>query len=212
MGEVSTIGLDIAKSVLQVHGVDGAGAVVMRKRISRAKMLSARASACGSAPISATSNSRRRRLGIRSDRHLLTRRVQGARSTLAPHKQSASLKSGDKMRVISAFHRSSFEVEAKTIVGDRRTFISFESAKGLDTRGLTLKILTSSLRVEVDHANRPVLRHGAQPCRCALHMSAFDPKRTSRHGAKARIYIGLSIVVNRLNCEGNHAHQACASI
>ncbi len=39
MGEVSTIGLDIAKSVFQVHGVDGAGAVVMRKRISRAKML-----------------------------------------------------------------------------------------------------------------------------------------------------------------------------
>ena len=39
MGEVSTIGLDIAKSVFQVHGVDGAGAVVIRKRISRAKML-----------------------------------------------------------------------------------------------------------------------------------------------------------------------------
>ena len=39
MGEVSTIGLDIAKSVFQVHGVDGAGAVVMRKRISRLKML-----------------------------------------------------------------------------------------------------------------------------------------------------------------------------
>ena len=38
-GEVSTIGLDIAKSVFQMHGVDGAGAVVMRKRISRAKML-----------------------------------------------------------------------------------------------------------------------------------------------------------------------------
>ena len=33
MGEVSTIGLDIAKSVFQVHGVDSAGAVVMRKRI-----------------------------------------------------------------------------------------------------------------------------------------------------------------------------------
>jgi hypothetical protein len=29
---------------------------------------------------------------------------------LAPHKQSISLKSGDKMRVIPAFHRSSFEV------------------------------------------------------------------------------------------------------
>jgi transposase len=39
MGEVSTIGLDIAKSVFQVHGVDGTGAVVIRKRISRAKVL-----------------------------------------------------------------------------------------------------------------------------------------------------------------------------
>src|SRR6201985_3744293 len=39
MGDVSTIGLDIAKSVFQVHGVDSAGAVVMRKRISRAKVL-----------------------------------------------------------------------------------------------------------------------------------------------------------------------------
>jgi transposase len=39
MGEVSTIGLDIAKSVFQVHGVDGAGAVVIRKRISRAKVV-----------------------------------------------------------------------------------------------------------------------------------------------------------------------------
>ena len=39
MGEVSTIGLDIAKSVFQVHGVDGSGAVVIRKRISRLKLL-----------------------------------------------------------------------------------------------------------------------------------------------------------------------------
>jgi transposase len=39
MGEVSTIGLDIAKSVFQVHGVDVAGAVVIRKRISRVKVL-----------------------------------------------------------------------------------------------------------------------------------------------------------------------------
>jgi transposase len=39
MGEVSTIGLDIAKSVFQVHGVDGDGAVVIRKRVSRAKVL-----------------------------------------------------------------------------------------------------------------------------------------------------------------------------
>src|SRR2546429_4073381 len=39
MSEVSTIGLDIAKSVFQVHGVDVDGAVVIRKRITRAKLL-----------------------------------------------------------------------------------------------------------------------------------------------------------------------------
>ena len=39
MGEVSTIGLDIAKSVFQVHGVDDSGAVMIRKRVSRAKLL-----------------------------------------------------------------------------------------------------------------------------------------------------------------------------
>src|SRR6201997_3975077 len=39
MGEVSTIGLDIAKSVFQVHGVDVDGAVVIRKRITRAKVV-----------------------------------------------------------------------------------------------------------------------------------------------------------------------------
>jgi transposase len=39
MGEVITIGLDIAKSVFQVHGVDDADSVVIRKRISRLKLL-----------------------------------------------------------------------------------------------------------------------------------------------------------------------------
>jgi transposase len=39
MGEVSTIGLDIAKSVFQVQGVDGTGVVVMRKRIARSKVV-----------------------------------------------------------------------------------------------------------------------------------------------------------------------------
>lgn len=39
MGEVVTIGLDIAKSVFQIHGVDGDGAVVIRKRVSRGKVL-----------------------------------------------------------------------------------------------------------------------------------------------------------------------------
>jgi len=36
-GEVSTIGLVIAKSIFQIHGVDAGGAVVIRKRITRAK-------------------------------------------------------------------------------------------------------------------------------------------------------------------------------
>jgi transposase len=39
MGEVITIGLDIAKSVFQIHGVDADGAVVIRKRIGRAKVI-----------------------------------------------------------------------------------------------------------------------------------------------------------------------------
>ena len=39
MGEASTIGLDIAKSVFQVYGVDVDRAVVIRKRVSRAKVL-----------------------------------------------------------------------------------------------------------------------------------------------------------------------------
>src|SRR6186997_2696302 len=39
MSKVSTIGLDIAKSVFQVHGVNVAGAVVIRRRIGRAKVL-----------------------------------------------------------------------------------------------------------------------------------------------------------------------------
>ena len=33
MGEVSTIGLDIAKSVFQVHGVDSGGAVVSQDAV-----------------------------------------------------------------------------------------------------------------------------------------------------------------------------------
>ena len=39
MGEVTTIGMDVAKSVFQIHGVDAAGTAVVRKRISRAKVL-----------------------------------------------------------------------------------------------------------------------------------------------------------------------------
>jgi transposase len=39
MGEVITIGLDIAKAVFQVHGVDVCGAVVIRKSIKRSRLL-----------------------------------------------------------------------------------------------------------------------------------------------------------------------------
>ena len=39
MEQASTIGLDIAKHVFQVHGADAAGHVLFRKRITRAKLL-----------------------------------------------------------------------------------------------------------------------------------------------------------------------------
>ena len=39
MGQVVTIGLDIAKSVFQVHGVDESGEVVVRRQLRRAQLL-----------------------------------------------------------------------------------------------------------------------------------------------------------------------------
>ena len=39
MEQATTIGLDIAKHVFQVHGADGAGHVLFRKRITRVKLL-----------------------------------------------------------------------------------------------------------------------------------------------------------------------------
>jgi transposase len=39
MDQVATIGLDIAKSVFQVHGVDAEGGVVIRQRLTRSRML-----------------------------------------------------------------------------------------------------------------------------------------------------------------------------
>ena len=71
MGEVITIGLDIAKSVFQVHGVDEAGAVTLRKRIGRAKMLEffGKLTPC----LSASKRVLRRITGAASCRHLATR-------------------------------------------------------------------------------------------------------------------------------------------
>ena len=39
MSNISTIGLDIAKSVFQVHGVDAAGEVVVRRKLTRGRVL-----------------------------------------------------------------------------------------------------------------------------------------------------------------------------
>ena len=39
MQTMTTIGLDIAKSVFQVHGVDGAGQVVIRRQLKRRSVL-----------------------------------------------------------------------------------------------------------------------------------------------------------------------------
>jgi transposase len=39
MREITTIGLDLAKNVFQVHGVNEAGEVVTRKRLRRGQML-----------------------------------------------------------------------------------------------------------------------------------------------------------------------------
>jgi transposase len=39
MSEVRVIGLDIAKSVFQLHGIDGAGVTVLQKRLTRARLL-----------------------------------------------------------------------------------------------------------------------------------------------------------------------------
>ena len=39
MQSISTIGLDIAKSVFQVHGVDAAGQVVLRRQLRRRHVL-----------------------------------------------------------------------------------------------------------------------------------------------------------------------------
>jgi transposase len=40
MGEITTIGLDLAKHVFQVHGVDADGAVVLRKQLRRGQVVS----------------------------------------------------------------------------------------------------------------------------------------------------------------------------
>src|SRR6266478_4102414 len=47
MGEVTTIGLDLAKHVFQVHGVDAEGATVLRKQLRRPGVLQSTAALSG---------------------------------------------------------------------------------------------------------------------------------------------------------------------
>jgi hypothetical protein len=42
MQMITTIGLDIAKSVFQLHGVDAAGEVIIRRQLKRRYVLSSR--------------------------------------------------------------------------------------------------------------------------------------------------------------------------
>ena len=39
MSEITTVGIDLAKNVLSVHGVDARGKAVLRKTLSRAKLI-----------------------------------------------------------------------------------------------------------------------------------------------------------------------------
>lgn len=39
MQSITTIGLDLAKSVFQIHGVDGDGAIVVRRALRRSQVL-----------------------------------------------------------------------------------------------------------------------------------------------------------------------------
>jgi hypothetical protein len=58
MVEITTIGIDLAKNVFQVHGVDASGVVVVRKAMRRAQVLSFQGSAAlGWAPEGGVSSS-----------------------------------------------------------------------------------------------------------------------------------------------------------
>lgn len=39
MSELATVGIDLAKSVFQIHGVDGNGRVLVRRQLRRSQLL-----------------------------------------------------------------------------------------------------------------------------------------------------------------------------
>jgi hypothetical protein len=48
-GEITTVGFDLAKNVFSVHGVDAHGKTVLRKTLSRGKLIELMAQSCRSA-------------------------------------------------------------------------------------------------------------------------------------------------------------------
>ena len=80
MGEVSTIGLDIAKSVFQVHGVDAAGQVVIRRQLKRRYVTLVPTSSSPKEPSALSVVHRVEQPGLPADgdRHCCKRRVPGS--------------------------------------------------------------------------------------------------------------------------------------
>ncbi len=64
MQTITTIGLDIAKSVFQVHGVDAAGQVVIRRQLRRRYVMARRR---GALPIYGRDRGHARPLGQRAE-------------------------------------------------------------------------------------------------------------------------------------------------
>ncbi len=73
MNQVSTVGLDLAKHIFQLHGADRASVVVFRQKLRRGQLLAFLATlppctvameACAAAPI--TGHARSARSGMRS--------------------------------------------------------------------------------------------------------------------------------------------------
>ena len=69
---ITTLGIDLAKNVFQLHGVDGLGRAVLSRRVTRSQLLQAVASlppcviGMERAEVHITGGGRLNRLGIRS--------------------------------------------------------------------------------------------------------------------------------------------------
>ncbi len=82
MQEITTIGLDIAKSVFQVHGIDASGAVIVRRQLRRRQVLPffRKRPACGHCQTNL--NGPAKGAGLRRSGRQLTPLGQGGRTVL----------------------------------------------------------------------------------------------------------------------------------